>query len=38
VALDALLRRWPNLRPAHQTPSWRPAATLRSLADLPVTR
>jgi cytochrome P450 len=38
VALDALLRRWPNLRLAHQTPSWRPAATLRSLADLRVRR
>jgi pimeloyl-[acyl-carrier protein] synthase len=37
VAVGALLRRWPTLRLACDRPAWRPTATLRGLAALPVT-
>ena len=37
VAVSALLRRWPTLQLATDRPAWRPTATLRSLATLPVT-
>jgi cytochrome P450 len=37
VAVGALLRRWPALQLATDRPAWRPTATLRSLATLPVT-
>jgi cytochrome P450 len=37
VAVGALLRRWPTLRLASGRPAWRPTATVRSLAALPVT-
>ena len=38
VAVGALLRRWPDLRLATTTPTWRLSTTLRGLATLPVTR
>ena len=37
VAVGALLRRWPTLQLATDRPAWRPTATLRGLATLPVT-
>jgi cytochrome P450 len=37
IALATLLRRWPSLRLTSDRPAWRPTATLRSLATLPVT-
>jgi cytochrome P450 len=37
VAVGALLRRWPRLQFATDRAAWRPTATLRSLATLPVT-
>jgi cytochrome P450 len=37
VAVGRLLRRWPTLELATDRPAWRPTATLRGLATLPVT-
>jgi cytochrome P450 len=37
VAVGTLLRRWPRLPLATEGPVWRPTATLRGLATLPVT-
>jgi cytochrome P450 len=37
VVVSALLRRWPALQLATDRPGWRPTATLRALATLPVT-
>jgi cytochrome P450 len=37
VVASAVLRRWPALRLATKQPAWRPRATLRGLAALPVT-
>ena len=37
VAVGTLLRRWPSLQLATERPAWRPTATLRGLATLPVT-
>jgi hypothetical protein len=37
VAVGSLLRRLPSLRLATDWPAWRPTATLRGLATLPVT-
>ena len=37
TAIETLLRRWPSLRLTSDRPAWRPTATLRSLATLPVT-
>jgi cytochrome P450 len=37
VAVGSLLRRWPTLELATDEPAWRPTATLRGLATLPVT-
>jgi hypothetical protein len=37
VAVSSLLRRWRALRLATPQPAWRPTATLRGLAALPVT-
>jgi cytochrome P450 len=37
VAVGSLLRRLPSLRLATDRPAWRPSATLRGLAALPVT-
>jgi pimeloyl-[acyl-carrier protein] synthase len=36
VALDALLRRFPELELEDPTPAWRPSSTLRGLVALPV--
>jgi cytochrome P450 len=37
VAVGTLLRRWPTLELATDQPVWRPTATLRGLATVPVT-
>jgi cytochrome P450 len=37
LAVGSLLRRFPSLRLAADRPAWRPSATLRGLAALPVT-
>jgi pimeloyl-[acyl-carrier protein] synthase len=37
VAVGTLLRRWPTLQLVTERPAWRPTATLRTLATLPVT-
>jgi cytochrome P450 len=37
IAIPALLRRYPTLRLAGETPEWRPSFTIRGLKSLPLT-